>query len=82
MVEQLLKPKYHATHLGVINDRQLATIDDILNKAMRQAIGLIPNSPTEGVQRPFKELGLGLPSSRDRAIQMEVEYQVRTMNKD
>jgi hypothetical protein len=65
VVEQLLKSKYHATHLGVLNDRQLTTIDGILNKTMRQAIGLLPNFPTEGVQRPQKELGLGLPSIKE-----------------
>ena len=70
VVEQLLKSKYHATHLGVLNDRQLTTIDGILNKAMRQAIGLLPNFPTEGVHRPLKESGLGLPSIRERAIHM------------
>jgi hypothetical protein len=40
VVEQLLKSKYHATHLGLLNDRQLAIIDGIINKAMSQAIGL------------------------------------------
>ena len=60
-VEQLLKSKYHATHLGVFNERQLITIDGILNKVTRQAIGLLPNFPTKGVQRPLKEAGLGLP---------------------
>jgi hypothetical protein len=54
VVEQLLNSKYYATHLGVFNDRQLTTIDGILNKAMRQAIGMLPNFPTEGVQRPQK----------------------------
>ena len=34
-IEQLLKSEYHATHLGVLNERQLTTIDGILNKAMR-----------------------------------------------
>ncbi len=34
VVEQLLKSKYHATILGVLNDRQLTTIDGILNKAI------------------------------------------------
>jgi hypothetical protein len=77
-----LKSKYHATHLGVLNDRQLITIDDILNKAMRQAIGLLPNFLTEGVYRPLKELGLGLPSIRERATQIGVEHHVTTMNKD
>jgi hypothetical protein len=82
VVEQLLKSKYHATHLGVLNDRQLTTIDGILNKAMRQAIGLLPNFFTEGLQRPLKDMGLGLLSIRDRATQMGVEHLVRTMNKD
>ena len=45
VVEQLLKYKYHATHLCVFNNRKLTTIDGILNKAMRQAIGLLPTSP-------------------------------------
>ena len=60
-IEQLLKSKYHATHLGVFNETQLTTIDGILNKAMKQAIGLLPSFPSEGVQRPLKEAGIGLP---------------------
>jgi len=64
IVEQLLKSKYHATHLGVFNERQISTIDGILNKTMRQAIGLLPNFPTEGVQRPLKEDGLGPPHKK------------------
>ena len=82
MVEQLLKAKYHVTHLGVLNDRQLTTIDGSLNKAMRQAIGLLPIFPAEGVQRPLNELGLGLPSIKERATQRGVEHHVTTMNKD
>ena len=35
IVEQLLKSTYHATHLGVFNERQFSTIDGILNKTMR-----------------------------------------------
>ena len=49
-VKQLLKSKYHATHLRVFNDRQITTIDGIFNKAMRHAIGLLPNFPTEELQ--------------------------------
>ena len=45
VVEQLLKSKYHATHLGVFNERQLTTLDGILSKATRQALGLLPNFP-------------------------------------
>ncbi len=49
---------------------------------MRQAIGLLPNFPTEGVQRPLKEAGLGLSPMRDRAAQMGIEHLTRVMNKD
>ncbi len=80
-IEQLLKSKYHATHLGVFNERQLTTIDGILNKAMRQAIGLLPNFFTEGVQRPLKEAGLDLSPMRDMAAQMGVEHLTRVMKK-
>jgi hypothetical protein len=80
-VKQLLKSKYHATHLGVFNERQLTTIDDILNKAMRQALDLLPNFPTEGVQRPQNEVGLGLPSMRDLSMQMGIEHLTRVVNK-
>ena len=41
VVELLLKLKYHVTHLGVFNDRQLTTIDGIRNKVTRHAIGLL-----------------------------------------
>jgi hypothetical protein len=81
-IEQLLTSKYHATYLGVFNDRQLNTIDGILNTAMRQAIGFLPNFPSEGVQKPLKEAGLGLPPTRDKAAQMGIEHLTRVMNKD
>ena len=81
-IEQLLKSKYDATHLGVFNERQLITIDGILNKAMRQAIDLLPNFSSEGVQRPLKEASLGLPPMQDRATPMEIEHLTRVVNKD
>jgi hypothetical protein len=71
-IEQLLKSKYHATHLGVLHERQLTTKDDILNKTTRQAPGLLPNFPTESVQRPLKEADLDLSPMRDRATQMGI----------
>jgi hypothetical protein len=71
-IEQLLKSKYHATYLGMFNERQLTTIDGILNKAMRQALGSLPNFPTEGVHRPLKKAGLGLYPMRDIATQMGI----------
>jgi hypothetical protein len=63
LVEQLLKSKYLATHLGVFDDRKLTTIDRILNKEMRLAIGLLPNFPTAGVQRPLKKWDSASPQS-------------------
>ena len=77
-----MKSKYHATHLGVFNERQLTTTDGILNKAMRQALGLLPNFSIEGVQRPQKEAGLGMPTMRDRVTQMGIEHLTHVMNKD
>jgi hypothetical protein len=82
IVEHLLKSKYHATHLGVFNERQISTIDGILNKAKRQAIGFLPNFPIEGVQCTLKEAGLGLPPTRDRATQMGIEHLTNAMNKN
>ncbi len=35
VIDQLLKSKYHATHLGIFTDKQLETIDKILNTAAR-----------------------------------------------
>ena len=81
-IDELLKSKYNATHLGVFNERQLRTIDGILNKTMRQALCLLPNFLSEGVERPVKEAGLGLSPMRDRATQMGIEHLTRVMNKD
>ncbi len=80
-IEQLLKSKYHATHLEVFNEIQLTSIDGILRKAIRQAMGLLPNFHTEGVQRPIRGAGLGLYPMRDRAAQMGIEHLTRAMNK-
>jgi len=55
-IEQLLNSKYHTTLLGVFNEIQLTTIDGILNKTMRQALGLLLKLPTEGVQISLKEM--------------------------
>jgi len=49
---------------------------------MRQALGLLPNFPSEGVQIPLKEAGLGLPPMRDRGTKMGIEHLTRIMNKD
>ena len=82
VLEQLLKSKYHATHLGVFNDRQLTEINGKLNRAPRHDTCLLLNFPTEGVQRSPKEMGLRLPTVRNRATRMGIEHLIRTMSKD
>jgi hypothetical protein len=72
-IEQL-KSKYHATHLGILTDKQLETIDKILNKVARNALGLTPSFLTEAIQRPVKEMGLGYAPMNDRATRMGIEH--------
>ena len=67
MIDQLLKSKYHATHLGILTDKQLEPLDNLLYKATRKVIGLIPSFPTGVIHRPTKEIGLGYASVKDRA---------------
>ena len=47
---------------------------------MRQALGVLSNFPTEGVQRPLKEASLS--PMRDRATQIGIENLRSVMNKD
>ena len=49
---------------------------------MRQAICILPNFPTEGVQRKMKEADLGLPPMRDRATHMGIGHLTCIINKD
>jgi hypothetical protein len=74
VIEQLLKSKYHATHLGIFTDKQLETIDKILNKAARNALGLAPSFPTEAIHKPRKEMGIGYAPMKERATQMGIEH--------
>ncbi len=66
----------------MFNDWQLTTIDDIINKETRQALGLLPNFLIEGVHRPLKEACLDLSPMRDRATQMGIEHLTRVLDKD
>ncbi len=68
--------------LGFFNERQLTTTDGILNKSMRQALGLLSNFPIERIQQTPKELGLGLLSVRDKATQMVIEYLTHIIDTD
>jgi len=74
VIGQLLKPKYHATHMGIFMDKKLEAIDKIPNKAARNALGLIPSFPTEAIHKPNKEMSLGYAPMKDRATQMGIEY--------
>jgi len=74
VIDQLLKSKYHATHLGIFTDKKLETIDKILTRAARNALGLIPSFPTEGVHRPTKEMELGYATIKYTVTQMGIEH--------
>jgi hypothetical protein len=81
VIDQLLKSKYHATHLGIFRDKQLATIDRILNKVARNAIRRTPSLPTVAINRPTKEMGLGCAPLKDRATQLGMEHITVVLNK-
>ncbi len=81
VIDQLLKSKYHANHLGILKDTQLNTIDKMLNKAARNALGLTPSFPTEAIHRPAKEMGLGYAPLRNKATQMGIEHLMDILNK-
>jgi hypothetical protein len=81
VIEQLLKSNYHATHLGIFTDKQLETIDKILNKAARNALGLTPSFPTEAIHIPTKEMGLGYAPMKDRASRMGIKHITEIINK-
>jgi len=72
VIDQQFKSKYHATHLGIFVDTQLNTIDKILNKAARSALGLTPSFPTEAIHQPTKEMGLGCAPLSNKATQMGI----------
>ncbi len=74
VIDQLLKFKYHATHLGIFTDSQLDTIDKVLNKAARNALGLTANFPTEATHQPTKKMGLGYAPLKDKATQIGIEH--------
>jgi hypothetical protein len=81
VIKQLLKSKYHATHLGIFTDKQLEQVDKILNKTAKNALGLTPSCPTEAIHRPTKEIGLGYAPLKDKATQMGIEHVTYVINK-
>jgi hypothetical protein len=56
-------------------------MDKILNKATRNALGLIPSFPIETIHRPTKEMGLGYVPLRNKATQMGIEQPMDILNK-
>ena len=74
VIDQLLKSKYHATHLGIFTEKQLETIDKILKKTARNALELIPSFPTEAKHRPTKEMGLGHAPMKYKLTQIGIEH--------
>ena len=67
VIDQLINSNNHATYLGIFTDNQLDTIDKILNKAVRNELGLIPSFPTEAIHTPTKEICIGYAPMNDRA---------------
>jgi uncharacterized membrane protein YgcG len=80
-IDQILKYKYHATHLGIFAYSQLHTIDKILNKATKNALSLTPSFPAVAIHRPTKEMGLGYAPFIDKATQMGIERLMEIINK-
>jgi hypothetical protein len=73
VIDQLLRSKYHATHVGIFTDTQLSTIDKILDKGARNALGLTPIFPTKAIHRPTKDMGLRYVPLRNKATQIGIE---------
>jgi len=65
----------------MFTNKYLKTIDKILDKAVKNASGLIPSFPTEAIYRPTKEMGLGYAPTKDRATQMVIKYITGILNK-
>ena len=80
-MDQLLKSKYHATHLGIFSGKPLETIDKLLNKAVRNAPGLIPSFPTEAIHSHATKMGLGYAPMKERATQMGIEHIIGILSK-
>ena len=61
--------------------KQLETLEKLLNKATRNAIGSMPNFPNEAIYRPTKQMGLGYEPMKYRATQMGIEHNTGILNK-
>ena len=81
VIGQLLKSNYHASHLSIFTNKQLETIDKLLNKPARNALSLTQSSPTEAMHRHTTEMGLGYAPTRVRATQMGIEHITKIPNK-
>ena len=70
IIHQLLKSKFHATHLGSFTPQQMERIDTTLNTAFRQAYRLTPGFPVDALHEDPTSLGLGKQHTSVRARQM------------
>ena len=80
VIDQLLQAKYHAVHLGIFTEAQMAQIDSILATATRNAHQLAPGTPTECLYRHTRQYGLGCLPIRARAAKMGLAHLIRTIN--
>ncbi len=58
----------------MFNDKELETIDKLLNTAARNALGLILSFSTKATHRPTTDMGLGYVPMKDRVTEMGIEY--------
>ena len=81
IIQQLLRSKYHALHLGIFTPAQSRSIDKILNSATRQALHLTGSFPTEGIIARTEHYGLGLPPNLVSSTPRSIEHLIHMLNK-
>ena len=81
VVDQLLKSKYHAIHLGILSKQHLLAVDRCINAATRKAQGLTPSHPTEGIYAKAEDFGLDRHSIAERIIQLGAAHLNKSMNR-
>ena len=81
VVEQLLKSKFHAVHLGILPDLLMKQIDQLLNAATRAAHRLTPSHPTECIYAPLEGFGLNRQSITDKSLQQGTKHLCKMLNR-
>jgi hypothetical protein len=67
--------------LGIFIDKEIETINKILDKSPRHAIGLISSFSTEAIHRPTKNISLGYAPILYIATQMGIDHLTDLLNK-